>query len=65
MLVPVPRFNDIREFNKELLKRCDKDMQRKHYKKGKDIIELFEIDKASMNPLPEVQFEVYDFQRTR
>lgn len=62
MLVPVPSFNDIREFNKELLKRCDKDMQRKHYKKGKDIIELFEIDKASMNPLPEVQFEVYKLE---
>jgi len=59
MLVPIPRFDDLKEFNRELLRRCDEDMQRRYYKKGKTIKELFEIDKAAMKPLPEVPFEIY------
>lgn len=62
MLVPIPRFNDLKEFNKELLRRCDEDMQRKHYKKGKTIAELFEKDRAAMNPLPNIPFEIYKLE---
>jgi len=62
MLVPIPRFNDLREFNKGLLRRCDKDMQRKHYKKGRTIAEFFEMDKTAMNPLPNVPFEIYKLE---
>ena len=29
-LVPIPEFNDIREFNRQLLKKCDEDMQRRN-----------------------------------
>ena len=33
MLVPVPEFNDIKQFNSQPLMQCDEDMQREHYKK--------------------------------
>ena len=65
MLVPIPRFNDLREFNKGLLRRCDKDMQRKHYKKGRTIAEFFEMDKTAMNPLPNVPFEIYKLESAK
>ena len=33
-LVPIPEFEDIKEFNRELLKKCDQDMERNHYNKS-------------------------------
>lgn len=61
-LVPIPEFDDIREFNKDLLKKCDKDMDRAHYKKGRKINELFEEDKKSMLYLPKQPYEVYKYE---
>ena len=48
MLVPVPEFNDIKQFNSQLLMQCDEDMQREHYKKDLLINDLFEEDKRAM-----------------
>ena len=58
-LVPVPRFDNLTEENKYLLKRCDTDMQRQHYddNDGRYISELFEEDKARLLPLPTVPFD--------
>jgi transposase len=64
-LVPIPKFNDIQEFNRELLIKCDKDMQRKHYKKPGTIEELFAEDKKALTPLPTVPFEVYRLERVK
>ena len=47
MLVPVPRFEDISEFNKELLIRCEEDAKRQHYRKNGTIEELYRDDKRS------------------
>lgn len=58
-LVPIPEFEDLQDFNRELLKMCDTDMERKHYKKKNLICALFAEDKAAMDNLPEVAFEVY------
>lgn len=58
-LVPIPEFDDLKEFNRELLQLCDKDMERNHYKKSGTIAELFMEDKEAMNALPQVPFEVY------
>ena len=58
-LVPIPEFEDLQAFNRELLRMCDADMQRKHYKKNNLICALFAEDKAAMDNLPEVAFEVY------
>lgn len=57
-LVPIPEFEDLQLYNKQLLKICDEDMNRKHYKKRNLICALFTEDKADMNNLPEVPFEV-------
>lgn len=59
LFVPVPEFNDLREYNKELLKRCDEDMNRMHYKGYGIIKNLFEEDKKEFFKLPKVPFEVY------
>ena len=39
LLVPVPRVEDLRAFNRELLARCEADRQRPHYQKGRLIEE--------------------------
>lgn len=62
MFVPIPEFNDLKEYNKQLLKRLDKDMERPHYKGIGLIKELFEEDKKEFFKLPEVAFEVYRYE---
>lgn len=57
-LAPVPRFNNIREFNKQLLQLCDEDMQREHYEKGIYIYDLFERELKTMNRLPANPFVI-------
>jgi len=66
-LVPVPVFNDLDQFNRDLLPRCDKDMQREHYKYDPDtyISTLFEEDKRALLPLPAVPFETADYKTVR
>ena len=59
MLVPIPEFKDLREYNKELLLKCDKDMNRMHYKGYGMIKDLFQEDKQELFNLPKVPFEVY------
>ena len=59
LFVPVPEFKDLREYNRELLHRCDRDMNRNHYKGHRLISELFEEDKKGFFKLPEVPFEVF------
>ncbi len=43
----------------QLIRRCDEDMERQHYKGIGLISELFEEDKKEFFKLPEVSFEVY------
>lgn len=64
-LVPIPEFNDIREFNRQLLTNCDQDMQRNHYKKTGTIAQLFAEDKKALHTLPPAPFEVYRLERVK
>lgn len=64
-LVPIPEFEDLLDFNQQLLKQCDEDMNRKHYKKPSLICALFTEDKAAMTELPEVPFEVHRLEPVR
>jgi transposase len=59
LFVPVPEFKDLKEYNKLLLKRCDQDMNRMHYKGHGIIKDLFYEDKMEFLKLPKVPFEVY------
>lgn len=60
--VPVPHFEDLAEYNKELLQRCFADLDREHYKKEQTVRSLFEEDLAAMSPLPSVPFEGVSYQ---
>jgi len=57
LLVPVPRFESISEFNKELLLQCEEDAKRKHYRKDRTIEELYKDDAAALLELPRVAFD--------
>lgn len=64
-LVPVPEFSDIRKYNKDLLERCDADMQREHYKKRRTISKLFSEEKECMRKIPHTGFEVYRLEKVK
>lgn len=52
ILVPVPEFDDLKEYNKRLLDICCDDGKRPHYTKDVPIIELHESDKRKLLELP-------------
>jgi len=62
LLVPKPEFMDLAEYNKQLLKRCEQDLERIHYRKERLISELFKEDLLYCNPLPVVAFESQTYE---
>lgn len=60
-LVPPPRFEKLEEFNVELLRLCDEDMEREHYRKEGTHAELFREDKKAMLKLPANSFGVAEY----
>lgn len=56
-LVPIPRFDNLKEYNTRLLDVFDSDQDRQHYYKPAKISELFKADKAALMPLPSVRFD--------
>ncbi|MEQ4489908.1 MAG: IS21 family transposase [Dehalococcoides mccartyi] len=58
MLVPVPRFANLTEFNRELLKKCDEDGEREHYRKNDTIAALYVGDRAALLALPKAPLDV-------
>jgi transposase len=65
MLVPVPRFNSICDFNKELLVLCEQDAKREHYRKDASHEELYAADKLALLKLPQESFDVCKFITVR
>lgn len=59
LFVPVPEFTDLKIYNKELLLRCDRDMDRMHYKGHGRIQDLFREDKLEFFKLPKTPFDVF------
>ncbi len=57
LLVPVPRFDDLKVFNRGLFEQCDQDMHRPHYKKEAWISDLFKEDRKQFLPLPATKFD--------
>lgn len=57
-MVPIPHIKDLDEYNQELLRICDADMQRLHYQKQTPIIDLYRKDQECFLPLPEKRFNV-------
>lgn len=59
--VPVPQIEDLEAYNRDLLKACDQDLEREHYKHEKPVWQLFKKDKSCMKPLPRYDFEAYRY----
>lgn len=64
LLVPVPRFIDLADYNKQLLTECDKDIDREHYRHNQTIMELHEQDKEKLLPLPSIPFDAASYMTT-
>jgi transposase len=64
-LVPVPHFERLNDFNQELLKTCDMDAEREHYRKDATIAELHAADKAALLPLPAIPLDVSKYLTVR
>lgn len=62
LFVPVPRYHDMEEFNKELLPMHEKKASEIHYKKGIRISELFKEDQAALLSLPRKSFNVCKYE---
>lgn len=65
MLVPVPRFNDLAEYNKELFAECEEDAKRQHYKKDGTHEDLYQEDKAVLLPLPKNPFDSSKYETVK
>lgn len=65
MFVPIPVIDDLEQYNLELLDRFENDMNRAHYKKEKQIRELWEEDKTELLPLPETEFDAFTVYAAR
>lgn len=61
MLVPVPRFQSLREYNEHLLQLAEADASRVHYRKEATHEELFAADKAALVPLPRNEFDTSSY----
>jgi transposase len=57
-LVPVPRFLALSDYNLLLLKMCEEDADREHYRHNKTIEELFAEDLKHCHPVPEIEFDL-------
>jgi transposase len=57
LLVPVPRFISLSDYNQQLLKECDDDAKRDHYRYNETIEQRFAEDLKHCHPLPEIEFD--------
>ncbi len=58
LLVPIPRFIKLSDFNRQLLNMCEEDADREHYRHNETIEELFSEDLKHCHPLPEIEFDL-------
>lgn len=62
LFVPVPHYDDIEEYNRQLLPKHEIKASERHYKKGERISTLFETDKQALMPLPPKRFNVCRYE---
>jgi transposase len=65
MLVPVPAIADFATYNEDLLKLCDEDHEREHYKHGELISELWEEDRRHLLALPDYEYDVFSYESAK
>lgn len=65
MMVPIPKFDNLEEYNKQTFKRCDQDNLRNHYQKNEPFSMLFEDEKKACIPLPPIELDICSFKSVR
>ena len=65
LLVPVPEFRSIEEFNRILLEKCSIKMNKIHYRKKQLISELFKEDVLALKMLPNAAFDIFKLQKAK
>ena len=65
LFVPVPRFDNLANFNRRLLDRCMQFSDKPHYQKGEPEAQLFMEDRLALYPLPTSEFEAVSYERMK
>ena len=65
LLVPVPEFDSLEQYNRELLRLCDEDHRREHYKKNSAIEALHLEDRKALRPLPLVEYDCAGYETVK
>ena len=64
-LVPEPAFENMEEFNKQLLLDAAKDFNREHYRYNETISSRYDKDKSALLPLPNDMFDTAQYEVIR
>lgn len=65
MLVPIPRFSNLKVFNKGLLDQCEQDANREHYRKDGTHEDLYHEDHQALLKLPTEPFETCKYMTVK
>lgn len=65
LLVPIPRFKELKVFNQELLLACEKDANREHYRKTGTHEDLYQEDRKALLQLPAEPFETCKYETVK
>ena len=65
LFVPPLAYDDIEQFNRELLDKHKQKAKERHYKKQVSIHELFEEDRKALRALPTANFDVCRYETVR
>jgi hypothetical protein len=63
--VPIPKLDNLEEFNSKLLDKCVSYFNRKNYKARIPISKLYIDDVEALSPLPEVNFDVATIRKRK
>jgi transposase len=64
-LLPPPVIEDLDAFNRNLLEQCMADLQREHYVKKEQILDLFTAEQEALIPLPGERFRVFTLEKVK
>ena len=64
-LLPPPKIEDVEAFNRNLLEQCLVDLQREHYVKKEQIVDLFKAEREAFIPLPRERFRVFTLEKVK
>jgi transposase len=64
-LLPPPVIEDLEAFNCNLLELCMRDLEREHYVKKDQIIDLFKVEQEALIPLPRERFRVFTLEMVK